>query len=210
MLLSKVLDFAAEQGLSGMEFLAGIPGTFGGAIAMNAEVDGRAISQVLKKVSFLTETGDILMISSGGCKFSYRHSMFLDIREYMILHAEITLTPDDPATIKSKMQKYEVRQQTKQPQNFPSMAGVFKCQPSIAELKDKKIPWTCATALIDQCNLKGLQIGGAMISKENAEFVVNVGGATCADVLDLIRQVKEIVFAQTGVKLEMGIQVLGK
>ncbi len=209
-LLSKVADFAAEQGLSGLEFVVGIPGTFGGAVAMNVEVDGREISQVLKNVSFMTDTGDILMISAGGCKFSYRHSMFLDIREYMVLDAEIVLTPDDPAVIKSRMQELEVRQRTKQPQNLPSVTGVFKCQPSIVESKNDRLQWTYATTLIDQCNLRGLQIGGAMVSKEHTEFVVNVGGATCTDILELIRQVKEIVLAQTGTQLEMGITVLGE
>ena len=76
--------------------------------------------------------------------------------------------------------------------------------------KDERSQWTCATALIEQCGLKGLQTGGVMVSKESAEFVVNVGRATCADVLELVRQVKEIVLAQTGVKLEMGIKVLGE
>lgn len=208
--LSRVANFAAEQGLSGLEFAVGIPGTFGGAIAMNAEAEGRKISQVLKKITYLTETGDILMISPGVCRFSYRHSIFLDIREWMVLHAEIVLTPDDPVVIKSRMQKLEMQQKAKQPYNLPSMAGVFKCKSSATGTKDDQSQWIYATDLIDQCGLRGLQIGGAMLSKEHVEYVVNVGGATCTDVLELVRQVKEIVLAQTGVELEMGIKVLGE
>lgn len=206
--LSKVADFAAEEGLSGLEFAAGIPGTFGGAIAMNAEANGSEISQVLKRISFLTDTGDILMLSPGSCRFSYHHSIFLDIREYMVLNAEIVLTPDDPAAIKSRMQELEIQQKAKQPCNLPAVIGVFKCKSSITGSKDDRSQWTYATDLIERCGLKGLQTGGVMVSKECAEFVVNVGGATCVDVLELVRQVKEIVLAQTGVELEMGIKVL--
>lgn len=208
--LSRVADFAAEQGLSGLEFAAGIPGTFGGAIAMNAEADGRSISQVLKKISYLTDTGDLLMISPGVCRFSYRHSIFLDIRKWMVLHAEIVLTPDDPAVIKSRMQKLEIQYKAKQPCNLPSVTGVFKCKPTITGSKDDQSQWIYATELIDQCGLRGLQTGGAIVSKEHAELLVNVGGATCTDVLELVRQVKEIVLAETGVELEMGIKVLGE
>ena len=208
--LSKVADFAAEQGLSGLEFAVGISGTFGGAIAMNAEADGRKISQVLKKITYLTETGDILMISPEVCRFSYRHSIFLDIRKWMILHAEIVLTPADPAEIKSKMQRLEIQQKAKQPCNLPTVTGVFKCKPSTTGLKDDQSQWTYATHLIEQCGLKGLQVGGAMVSKEYTEFVVNVGGATCTDFLELVRQVREIVLVKTGVELEMGIEVLGE
>lgn len=207
--LSKVADFAAWAGLSGLEFAAGIPGTFGGAIAMNAEANGSEISQILKNISFLTATGDILRISSGACRFSYRHSIFLDIREYMVLNAEIVLNPDDPAAIRSRMQELEIRQKAKQPCNLPAMIGVFKCKPSSASLRDVRSQWTYADNLIEQCGLAGLQIGGAMVSKECAEFVVNVGKASCADVLELVRQVKKIVLAQTGIELEMGIKVLG-
>jgi len=208
--LSKVADFAAEQGLSGLEFAVGIPGTFGGAIAMNAGADGRKISQVLKKITYLTDTGDILMLSPEVCRFSYRHSIFLDMRKWMILHAEIVLTPAEPAEIKSKMQKLQILQKAKQPCHLPAVTGVFKCKSSTIGLEDDESQWTYATHLIDQCGLKGFHVGGAMVSKESAEFVVNVGGATCTDVLKLIQQVKEIVLAQTGVELEMGIEVLGE
>lgn len=207
--LSKAADFAAKQGLSGLEFAVGIPGTLGGAIATNAEANGKSISQVLKKISFLTETGDILMLSAGACRFSYRHSIFLDIREYMVLHAEIALTPDNPMVIRSRICELEIQQKAGQPKALPSVAGVFKCDASTRGLKDEQSQWTYATELIDQCDLKGLQIGGAMLSKEHTGFVVNVGGATCKDILELVRQVKEIVWAQTGVKLEMGIHLLG-
>lgn len=208
--LSRIADFAAEEGLSGLEFVVGIPGTFGGAIAMNAEANGSEISQVLKRISFLIDTGDILMISSGACRFSYRHSIFSDIREYMVLNAEIVLNPDDPVAIKSRMQELEIQQKAKQSCNLPAVIGTFKCKPSFASQKDNRSQWTYATDLIEQCGLKGLQTGGAMVSKECAELVVNVGGATCTDVLEMVRQVKEIVLAQTGVELEMGIKVLGE
>lgn len=195
-LLSRLSKRALELGLAGLEFAGGIPGSVGGAVTMNAGAYGGEMVQVLESVTFLDEAGDICTLPASACGFGYRKSIFSD-RKCLILKARFHLEQGDPAAIKARMDELAAKRREKQPLEYPSAGSMFK-----------RPPGHFAAALIDQCGLKGLTVGGAQVSEKHAGFVVNRGGATCADVLELVRQVKERVFQQTGVELEMEVKVL--
>ncbi len=195
-LLSRLSNAALGRGLTGLEFAGGIPGSVGGAVTMNAGAYGGEMAQVLEEVTFLDEEGEVCILPASECDFGYRHSIFSN-RKCLILEARFHLEPGDPATIKARMDELTARRREKQPLEFPSAGSMFK-----------RPPGHFAAALIDQCGLKGLTVGGAQVSEKHAGFVVNRGGATCADALKLVDQVKERVLAQTGVELEMEVKVL--
>lgn len=195
-LLSRLSRAALEQGLTGLEFAGGIPGSVGGAITMNAGAYGGEMAQVLEEAGFLDEEGEFRTLSVEECGLCYRRSIFSD-RRCLILKARFRLEPGDPAAIRARVEELAARRREKQPIDLPSAGSMFK-----------RPPGHFAAALIDQCGLKGLTVGGAQVSEKHAGFVVNRGGATCADVLELVRQVKERVLAETGVELEMEVKVL--
>ena len=202
--LSRLANFAAQQGLTGLEWAAGIPGTVGGAVTMNAGAYGGEISQVVDKVGYMAESGDILSICAGVCEFSYRHSIFSRLPERMVL--DIILLPleqDDPANIKARMDDLAARRREKQPLEYPSAGSTFKRPPAV----DGQPVY--AAALIEQCGLKGLSVGGAQVSEKHAGFIVNRGGASCGDIIKLMAQVRERVFKETGVTLEPEVRYLG-
>lgn len=194
--LSHLAGSAYGRNLTGLEFAGGIPGSVGGAITMNAGAYGGEIAQVLEEVDFLDEAGEVCTLPASECGFGYRRSVFSD-RKCLILEARFRLEPGDPAAIKARMEELAARRREKQPLEYPSAGSMFK-----------RPPGHFAAALIDQCGLKGLTVGGAQVSEKHAGFVVNRGGATCADVLELVRQVQEEVLRQTGVELEMEVKVL--
>ena len=196
MSLSRAANLALEHGLTGLEWAAGIPGTVGGAVTMNAGAYGGEIAQVLHQVHVLGYDGRLEVVQNRECEFSYRHSVFPG-RQSLILEAVFLLETDDPAAIRARMEDFSARRREKQPLEYPSAGSMFK-----------RPPGHFAAALIDQCGLKGLTVGGAQVSEKHAGFVVNRGGATCADVLELVRQVQEEVLRQTGVELEMEVKVL--
>ncbi len=195
-LLSRLSNALVGRGLTGLEFAGGIPGSVGGAVTMNAGAYGGEMAQVLEEVAFLDEAGEVCTLPASECDFGYRHSIFSN-RKCLILEARFHLEPGDPATIKARMDELTARRREKQPLEFPSAGSMFK-----------RPPGHFAAALIDQCGLKGLTVGGAQVSEKHAGFVVNRGGATCADVLELARRVRERVLAQTGVELEMEVKTL--
>ncbi len=195
-LLSRLSNALVGRGLTGLEFASGIPGSVGGAVTMNAGAYGGEMAQVLEEVAFLDEAGEVCILPASECDFGYRHSIFSN-RKCLILEARFHLEPGDPATIKARMDELTARRREKQPLEFPSAGSMFK-----------RPPGHFAAALIDQCGLKGLTVGGAQVSEKHAGFVVNRGGATCADVLELARRVRERVLAQTGVELEMEVKTL--
>ena len=195
-LLSRLSRQAQERGLTGLEFAQGIPGSVGGAVTMNAGAYGGEMSQVLLQVAALSPDGREALFSAESCDLSYRHSRFSN-GDWLITQAVFGLSPGDPEEIASRMQDFARRRQAKQPLEYPSAGSIFK-----------RPPGHFAAALIDQCGLKGLTVGGAQVSEKHAGFVVNRGGATCTDVLELVRQVKERVLKQTGVELEMEVKVL--
>ena len=194
--LARLASFAAQEGLAGLEFAHGIPGTLGGGVLMNAGAYGGEMVQVVKEVAAAGRSGGVETVPAEQCGFSYRRSAFSD-GERVILGAKFQLEPDDPAAIRGRMDDLARRRKEKQPLEYPSAGSMFK-----------RPAGHFAAALIDQCGLKGLTVGGAQVSEKHAGFVINRGGATCADVLALVDQVKERVLQQTGVELEMEVRVL--
>ena len=197
-LLPRLANALLGRGLTGLEFASGIPGSIGGAVTMNAGAYGGELGQVISSVSsaaFPPEE-EVRMWKDSG--FSYRHSRFQE-RDEFILRASFSLKPGDPAGIKAKMDDLARRRREKQPLELPSAGSTFK-RPEGAY----------AAALIDQCGLKGLRVGGAQVSEKHAGFVINAGGATCADVLALIGEVQRIVKEKTGFILEPEVRVTGE
>ena len=194
--LARLASFAAQEGLAGLEFAHGIPGTLGGGVLMNAGAYGGEMVQVVKEVAAAGRNGGVETVPAELCGFSYRRSAFSD-GERVILGAKFQLEPDDPAAIRGRMDDLARRRKEKQPLEYPSAGSMFK-----------RPAGHFAAALIEQCGLKGLTVGGAQVSEKHAGFVINRGGATCADVLALVDQVKERVLQQTGVELEMEVRVL--
>lgn len=194
--LSSICMLAQRTGLAGFSFAYGIPGTVGGAIRMNAGAYGGEIAQVLETVVFW-ENGKIQTLPASALNLSYRHSRFMD-GNALILRAVFRLTPGDPDAILSEMQELMNRRRDKQPLEFPSAGSTFK-----------RPVGAFAAALIDQCGLKGLRVGDAMVSEKHAGFVVNAGNATCRDVLALMKKIQEIVREQTGFTLEPEVEFWG-
>ena len=203
MSLSRAANLALEHGLTGLEGAAGIPGTVGGAVAMNAGAYGGEISQVLHQVHTLGYDGRFEVFRNEECDFSYRHSVFLD-EQHLILEAVFILKPGDPAEIKAQMDDFAQRRREKQPLEYPSAGSTFKRPPAV----DGQPVY--AAALIDGCGLKGLTVGGAQVSEKHAGFIVNKGGAACQDIVELIVRVRERVFQETGITLEPEVRYLGR
>ena len=188
--LMAVCRAAQEAGLGGLEFAYGIPGQVGGGVYMNAGAYGGELRDVVELVEYLDEEGALRSRSGEGLEFGYRRSFFTG-KECIILSALFSLAPGEPEAIAAAMEDCMARRRAKQPLELPSAGSTFK-RPQGAY----------AAALIDQCGLKGLRVGGAQVSEKHAGFVVNTGGATCADVLELIRQIQETVLEKTGYFLE--------
>jgi len=202
--LARLALDALDRGLTGLEFASGIPGTLGGAVVMNAGAYGGEMKQVVRTVTYLDENGAQKTCSAEECDFSYRHSVFSGHPEWLVIGAELALTPGDPAQIKARMDELADQRKTKQPLDLPSAGSTFKRPAPLADGTP-----VYAAALIEQCGCKGLRVGGAQVSEKHAGFVVNTGGATAADILELIRQVRERVLAQTGIGLELEVRTLG-
>ncbi len=195
--LAKLAHFAAEHALTGLEFAQGIPGSVGGGVRMNAGAYGGELKDAVAWVEALDETGEKRRISPADCDFSYRRSIFCK-EPLLITAACFALRPGEPAEIRAAMEDFARRRRDKQPLNYPSAGSTFK-----------RPEGHFAAALIDQCGLKGLRIGGAQVSEKHAGFVVNVDNATAADVLAVMEEVKRQVAARTGVALEAEVEFLG-
>ena len=192
--LARLAVFAREQGLTGLEFAHGIPGTLGGAVTMNAGAYGGEMSQVVREVAVLTKECKVETLYD--FDFAYRRSAFSD-GSRMILGARVELAPGSREEIARRMEELAEQRRSKQPLEYPSAGSMFK-----------RPEGYFAAALIDQCGLKGFTVGGAQVSEKHAGFVVNRGGASCADVLELVAQVRRRVLEATGVTLEMEVKVL--
>ena len=195
-LLSKLANQAADQGLSGLEFASGIPGSAGGAVRMNAGAYGGEMSQVLERGDYLDETGRSHTLDRDGCGFSYRRSVFCH-KPWLITGALFRLKRGDPQEIRGDMAELNRRRREKQPLEYPSAGSTFK-----------RPQEHFAAALIEECGLKGLQVGGAQVSEKHSGFVINRQNATCADVLALMAEVQAQVRAKTGVELEPEVEIL--
>ena len=198
LLLSRLASTAYGHGLTGLEFAHGIPGSVGGGVAMNAGAYGGDLSQVLTAVTFLNEAAEVITLPAEQCALTYRHSVFTDHPERLVLEAEFAPTPGDPAAIKAKMDELAQKRRSKQPLELPSAGSTFK-----------RPEGHFAGALIEQCGLKGIGVGGAQVSEKHAGFVVNRGGATADDVRRLIDLVHSTVLRETGVSLEPEVKFLG-
>ena len=196
--LARLSRFALERGLAGLEFAQGIPGSVGGGVYMNAGAYGGEMSQVVSSVSSVSLPSEDVVREWRDPGFSYRRSRFQEQDDF-ILRACFSLEPGDPAEIRAKMEDFAQRRREKQPLEYPSAGSMFK-----------RPPGHFAAALIDQCGLKGLTVGGAQVSEKHAGFVVNKGGAACKDIVELMAQVRERVFRETGVTLEPEVRCLGK
>ena len=194
--LSALCKAALDSSLTGLEFAYGIPGTVGGAVYMNAGAYGGEIKDVLVSVTYLTREGEIVTEDAANLDLSYRHSIFEE-NGGCILSAMFQLKRGDPDAIKARMNELMAKRVEKQPLDKPSAGSTFK-----------RPVGAFAAALIDQCGLRGYRHGGAAVSEKHCGFVVNLGGATCADVLALCDEVRAVVKEKTGYDLEKEIRVV--
>jgi len=196
-LLSKLANIVADNGLSGLEEVSGIPGTLGGGIYMNAGAYGGELKDVIERVTYLSG-GEIKVAEKDNLDFGYRHSRFSGTDD-IILSAELFLKKADISEIREKMADFKERRCSKQPLSMPSAGSTFKR------------PEGCfAGKLIEDSGLKGFSIGGAQVSEKHSGFVVNTGDATARDVLNLIKHIQNTVFDKFGVKLETEVKVVGE
>ena len=193
--MSRAAVFAANHGLSGMEFAHGIPGTIGGGVYMNAGAYGGEISQICESVTVINREGQQQTLSRDEMCFRYRHSV-LEETGAIVVSAVFRLTQDTPEAVKARMKALLTKRSASQPLDLPSAGSAFK-----------RPVGGYAAALIDQAGLKGFRIGGAGISTKHAGFAVNLGGATANDVKQLLEQVSARVFEATGIKLEPEIRI---
>ncbi len=198
LLLSRLATAAYQNGLTGLEFAHGIPGSVGGGAVMNAGAYGGELSQVLTSITFLDEEGEPVTLPAGACALTYRHTIFTDHPQWLILEAGFALSPGDPVAIKARMDELGQRRRSKQPLDLPSAGSTFK-----------RPEGHFAGALIEQCGLKGVGVGGAQVSEKHAGFVVNRGGATADDVRRLMELIQSTVLRETGVMLEPEVKFLG-
>ena len=193
--MSRAAVFAANAGLSGLEFAHGIPGTVGGGVYMNAGAYGGEICQVCTQVEVMDRNGNLRRLSGAQMDFSYRHSILEETND-IVVSADFALIRSEPEAIKAKMKELIGKRSASQPLDLPSAGSAFK-----------RPTGGYAAALIDQAGLRGFQVGGAAISTKHAGFAVNLGGATAADVRELLQQVSDKVFAQTGIRLEPEVRI---
>lgn len=196
-LLSTVAKTALEHGLAGMEFAAGIPGTLGGAVCMNAGAYGGEMKDILLDAEVLTQEGERLVLPVEELDLSYRHSVIFE-KNYVVLAAHIRLSRGDTAEIKNRMNELAGARRDKQPLEYPSAGSTFK-----------RPEGYFAGKLIQDAGLKGYTVGGAQVSEKHSGFVINRGGATAEEVRFLIRQVQQKVRSQFGVELEPEVRMLG-
>lgn len=197
MTLGRLCAEAQQRGLTGLEFACGIPGTVGGAVYMNAGAYGGELKDVLTEVTFLDETLNLRTLPVTELAMGYRTSVFEKNPSWCVVSATVSLQPGDAAQILAQMQDYLQRRKDKQPLEWPSAGSTFK-RPQGA----------FAGKLIEECGLRGFAVGGAQISEKHCGFVINKGGATCADVVALTEEVKRIVREKTGFVLEREIRVV--
>lgn len=196
--LAKTADFACKAGLSGLEFAHGIPGTVGGGVCMNAGAYGGEMKQVLTCVRILFPEEGVKTLTNEELKLGYRHSILSECPEAVVLSATMRLCPDKEKTIRDTMRELMRKRKGSQPLEWPSAGSTFK-----------RPEGYFAGTLIDQCGLKGLTVGGAQVSEKHAGFLINRGGASFADMTELISQVQQRVFEQTGVHLEPEVKIVG-
>ena len=197
--LMRLCRFALEYKLGGLEFAYGIPGSVGGAVYMNAGAYGMEIRDVLVCADLLSpETGEEFTLSRDELDLSYRHSRLMEV-PYIVTRVRLQLYEEDPERIQARMRELAALRREKQPLSYPSAGSTFK-----------RPEGSFAAKLIDECGLRGLQIGDAQVSEKHAGFIINRGHATAADILALIETVRGRVFEETGITLEPEVRILGE
>ena len=196
-MLGAVAGFAAENGLTGLEFASGIPGTVGGAVTMNAGAYGGEMKDVVGRVDGNLQDRTEMSLSGEEMRFGYRRSAVKDLN-LIVTEVTMELAEGDPAEIRAKMSELKRQRAEKQPLDVPSAGSTFKRPEGFY-----------AAALIDQCGLKGYSVGGAQVSMKHAGFLVNSGDSS-RDYLELVRTVQRIVRARAGVELEPEIRIIGE
>lgn len=196
-MLSSTANFARDNGLAGLEFASGIPGTFGGALFMNAGAYGGEIKDVIESVTLMKSDGSTVYELSGEeMEFSYRNSV-LQHNDDIAIYARVRLHKDDKESISERMNDFTEKRRTKQPINFPSAGSTFK-----------RPVGGYAAALIEDAGLKGRTVGGAQVSEKHSGFVINIGAATSKDVRGLIDIVAQEVEEHSGIKLEPEVRII--
>ena len=187
-----------KANVTGFEELAGIPGTIGGAIRMNAGAYGKEFKDIVKKVTVLNEDSNIQELKNAELGFTYRNSIF-SVNKSIVIEAELVLQKGNMEEIKEKMNEYLNSRKEKQPLEYPSAGSTFKRGDGYITAK-----------LIDECGLKGYQIGGAQVSEKHAGFIINKADATADDILQLIKYVQDSVYRKFGKKILLEVQVIGE
>ena len=195
--LARLASFVRREELSGLEFAHGIPGSLGGAVCMNAGAYGGELKQVVSGVSALFPEEGVKFLTGEELAFGYRRSFLTEHPEAVVLYAVFRLSAGDPEAIRETQRSLMARRKASQPLEWPSAGSTFK-----------RPEGHFAGTLIEQCGLKGLGVGGAQVSEKHAGFLINRGGATCADIKELIRQVQEAVLEKTGVRLEPEVKIV--
>lgn len=196
--LAKLAGFAHQNGLSGLEFASGIPGTLGGGVIMNAGAYGGEMKDAVESVvCYYVQDQRLYELDREQCRFEYRNSLFKKMGGCIVLSAVLKLKKGDSAEIAAKMRELNERRRDKQPLDLPSAGSAFK-----------RPEGGYAAALIDECGLRGYTVGGAQISEKHAGFAVNIGGATSHDVYDLLKHVRDTVYLEKKVALEPEIIIL--
>ena len=195
--LARLADFACRQGLTGLEFAHGIPGTVGGGVCMNAGAYGGELKQVVSGVSALFPEEGVKFLTGEELAFGYRRSFLTEHPEAVVVYAVFRLSAGDPEAIRETQRSLMARRKASQPLEWPSAGSTFQ-----------RPEGHFAGTLIEQCGLKGLGVGGAQVSEKHAGFLINRGGATCADIKELIRQVQDAVLEKTGVRLEPEVKIV--
>ena len=197
-ILAKAAAEAAKNSLTGLEFAAGIPGTLGGAIVMNAGAYGGEMKDVVVSAKVLTPEGEILELSKDELDLSYRHSCVPE-KNYIVLEATLELSRGEEQAIREMMADFKERRVEKQPLEYPSAGSTFK-----------RPEGYFAGKLIQDAQLRGYQVGGAQVSEKHCGFVINAGNATAEDVLTLMEDVKKIVYEKFQVELEPEVKMIGE
>ena len=196
--LGEIAQKLLRNEITGFEFAAGIPGTIGGAVRMNAGAYGKEMKDIVETVKYMDYDGNIYEKSNKDLEFEYRKSMFAK-NKFIILEAKLKLQKGNAQDIKDKMLEFEQSRKEKQPLEFPSAGSTFKRGTDFITAK-----------LIDDAGLKGYRVGGAMVSTKHAGFVVNENNATAQDVLNLVKHIKQEVYKKFNKKIELEIQVIGE
>ena len=196
--IGKVARIFLKENIAGFEELSGIPGTFGGAVRMNAGAHGKEMKDVVKKVTCVTRNGKVLELSNEEMKFEYRRSLLKE-KDYIVVEIEIELEEGKQEEIKEKMDKYLNFRKEKQPLEYPNAGSTFKRGSDFITAQ-----------LIDQAGLKGYAVGDAEVSTKHSGFVINKGEAKAKDVLKLVKHIKETIEEKNGKKIELEIEILGE